>query len=166
MKRDTLAACVLVAFGLVAIWYATVERSATQLQVTFEEDDWVEKTTYYPFETLWSRTVTVRNTGRVACSWMGFPYPLAKPQAAALEQMAASAASSYALLPGKVTSSGYNFVEPPTASTFLFIFTRSPAELTERLARRKRYPWLKLLFPLPYKVIEIPPRRRLPNLTK
>ena len=166
MKRDTLAACVLVTFGLVAIWYATVERSATQLQVTLEEDDLVEKTTYYPFQTLWYRTVTVRNTGRVACSWMGIPYAMAKPRTAALEQMANSAASSNALLPGKETSSRFNFIEPPTTTTFLFVFTRSPAELTERLDRRKRYPWLKLLFPLPYKVIEIPPRPHPRDLAK
>lgn len=160
-RRYTVATCALVAFGLTALWYLNPGKGDAQLVVEWEGNDWTTETFINPQDaredTIWSRKLTFKNMGKVPCSLARFYSQTAKPSVLDLEGMAEQAASDPSLSPGEEVSTKFQIAADPPDDHFLIVFTRSPTDLAERLARRKRHPWLKPIFPLPYTVIEIPP---------
>ena len=103
----------------------------------------------------WNRRVHLKNPADQDFVGTVHVFVGEKPTTTFIEQSARSACQTIDLGPGEALATAVWSAENPAKEAHVIAFSCSTAELKRRLKLRQRYPLAKILWPLPYQVLQV-----------
>jgi hypothetical protein len=154
--RNSLAVALICLCGIVAFWIARPGKDTSGMIIRWRDKGWASVKGPLDGVTKWNRAVYLKNDGKRDCVGEVYCFVGRKPDAAWFQNVCAEASRGIDLSPGEVVSTGVWISEKPVGRISAVVFLSNASDLRDRIAFRTRYPFLKAVRPLPFKIVEMP----------